>query len=276
MNNALSLYDALLAANYTLPQSLRDCYEAFREEEMQRVCTGASPEEHALLLNVLQVFLHDASANSFNQIFCLLGRDEYEKDPPGTVVELPETLLSVIGRFQHATELQGLLSQECIRFKQILERKGVSDQQVFLLGQLAAEGFSDTRNFTSVDAVIRYLAANSSPEIANYMRRAPALLANRETRSFRFPDMVAVRIDQISELGKEHQINFTLDDFRCFTDLEIKMMARDHRAFALFPNSKHYAICERCQIRVQDFAQRWMTGLEAPPVEYANLPIFRR
>ena len=276
VNNAINLYDALIANNYSLPQTLRDCYEAFREEELQRVCMGVSPDEQKQLINVLQAFLNDASVASFNQVFSLINGDLYDDDPPGTVIRLPETLLSLITRFEHANELQSLVDYEAERLRLICERKEVSPRLIEILGHLAAEGLSDIRQFKSTAEVIRYVAANVSPEIKHYLVRAAALMDARLSRTFRFPDMVAFRIEQISALGKKYGITFTLDDFRCFSDPEVKMISRDHRAFCLLPNCKHYAICERCQDRVMRIAQRWMKGLEPPPPEYAGLPIFRR
>lgn len=276
VNDPISLYDALLSHNYTLPQTLRDCYEAFREEELQRVCAGVSPDEQAQLLNVLQVFLNDAGVVSFNQVFSLLDRTTYDDEPPGTVIELPETLLSLVGRFKHATELQSLVEYESERLRLICARKSVPPRLIESLGYLATEGFSDTRQFKTTDDAIEYVVTNTSPEILNYLRRAAALLETRQRRTFRFPDMVAFRIEQITALGEQYGITFVLDDFRCFSDTEIKMIGRDHRGFCLLPNCKHYAICERCQLRVQKFAERWLTGLDAPPAEFSSLPIFRR
>jgi hypothetical protein len=270
-----TLYSSLIAHNYTLPQSLRDCYEAFREEELQRICGMESNDVIANLLGVLQVFLNDTRVSSFNLTFSLL-TNEYENDPPGTVIDLPETLYSLWQRFEHAAELQSTVESDTARLTTICERKSLRRNHILLLADLAAEGFSDTRKFASVADAIRYLAANCGPSVVNYLHRSPALLENRTMRRFRFPDMVKLRVDQIVALGEQFGVRFALPDFQCFTDVEIKMIARDHRALVLTKNSKHFAICQRCQDRIYRFAQQWMRGLEPPPAELLDLPIFKR
>jgi hypothetical protein len=167
-----------------------------------------------------------------------------------TLTPLPSQIAAAM--CSHESTFMSLIAQETAKLMNATSH--FTDAQVAHLGEIAMAGFVDVVEISNREAVLAYIAANTSEILEMYIKTNPAILSVAPARTIQMPDMVTMVKDQLLYLSSTAGIPIEPAELECLSPSEIELFAGNQTAMLLSGRSRHMAICPTCLKKLSDRA----------------------
>ena len=241
---------------FQLPGSLMESFDAYREESVKAVTDGFSHSQLAWFLDLMNRFRGpDDRKDSLLDIFdpCMFTTEHPAWDSePGTSIDMPALTSEVAAFAANDEEFTDEARLEIVCFRQHADT--YDDGELLGLARIARASLVDRKiTLDGREDAIKYLALNASARLEDLWALDDTLWIRAPKRHIEFDDMVAKRKVDLMETCVA-PIEFTENDFACYTEDDFRAFAFDMRSFFLMNRTKHLTICSRCQNRLKYWA----------------------
>jgi len=241
---------------FQLPGSLMESFDAYREESVKAVTDGFSHSQLAWFLDLMNRFRGpDDRKDSLLDIFdpCMFTTEHPAWDcEPGTSIDMPALTSEVAAFAANDEEFTDEARLEIVCFRQHADT--YDDGELLGLARIARASLVDRKiTLDGREDAIKYLALNASARLEDLWALDDTLWIRAPKRHIQFDDMVAKRKVDLMETCAA-PIEFTENDFACYTEDDFRAFAFDMRSFFLMNRTKHLTICSRCQNRLKYWA----------------------
>ena len=239
---------------FILPGTLMDCFEHHRQQEMRKAAIAFNENELSWFLHMMNELRGVADHKDdfdilFDPVMYMVNHPAWGA-PPGLMIELPALNTQVFERSEVDSLFRTIAEEEVARLRTLAET--YPDEAIIGLAKIAASAFADAE--TAIDdrrSAIRYLAINTSARLEDYWAADDTLWHETGDRIVRLSDVVAEQKEQIlKDKAAVASDIITAADLECYTEDQIKHFAFNPDKFLLSGQTKHLALCGRCQERV--------------------------
>ena len=239
---------------YMLPFNLRQCFDAFRLRTIYHIEEICPPERMRLIRACFDALAENKAGVDLGQLFdpYRKRRRSIERLPPGVEISLPQMPAVIVETFPEST-LAKLVRNEMKRVEQ--SARVLDEEDAAVMGQITAGAFGSYDLPRGREATLRYVTANVSRRVAQYLRRHPGPWKNLPLRTVPFPDMVEVQRKRI--LKAKIDPPFRREEIECFTTEEIRDFGPSQQATYASPRYRHFMICPRCVVDLM----HWQSSL---------------
>lgn len=241
---------------FTLPSSLMESFDAYREESVKAAAAGFNQAQLAWFLDMLNRFRgpddrKDSLLDAFDPGMYACDHPAWDA-VPGTRIELPALTSEVAKSADRNSEFAQIAREEIREFRVLADT--YADDEIRGLANIARAALADQNKvFEGREDAIRYLALNASAALEDLWAYDDTLWMDAPTRQIKFDDMVAKRKADLLKMDSTQSL-FKDKDFACYSEDELRAFAFDVRCLFLADRAKHLAICTRCQNRLEHWS----------------------
>ena len=232
---------------YKLPFNLRQCFDAFKLSMLIDVESVCSPERILRVHACLNALTEHHNGRTLGQMIdpyrerrCLL-----ENAPPGNQINLLPMPSVIVDKFPSAPVAQ-IVDNEVRRIERFTA--DLDDEGVDVMGSLTALAFGSYDPPGGRAANIRFVAANVSWKVAQYLRDHPGPWSDLSLTTVHFIDIQAVQRNRILRAAVDPP--FRPEEVECFTEQEIHSFGASQQATYASPRCRHFIICPFCFVNL--------------------------